>query len=84
MLEVLGAGWTASFLAEIYPGFSRYLILEFLKDVTELSIAVILGVFVTFGSKNFRKKSAVLLTEGIQKLRLDGLLTMIAITTGRL
>ena len=26
MLEGLGAGWTASFLAKVYPSLSRYLI----------------------------------------------------------
>ena len=31
MLEGLGARWTASFLAKIYPGLSRYLIREFLQ-----------------------------------------------------
>ena len=30
MLEGLGAGWTASFLAKIYPSLSRYLIKEFI------------------------------------------------------
>ena len=30
ILEGLGAGWTASFLAKIYPSLSRYLIKEFL------------------------------------------------------
>ena len=30
MLEGLGAGWTASFLAKVYPKLSRYLIKEFL------------------------------------------------------
>ena len=38
MLEGLGAGWTASFLARIYPSLSRYLIKEFLKAVVEVSI----------------------------------------------
>ena len=34
--------------------------------VTELSIVVILGLLVTFGSEDFRKGSAALLTEGIK------------------
>ena len=38
MLEGLGAGWTASFLANVYPSLSRYLIGEFIKAVTKLSI----------------------------------------------
>ena len=38
----------------------------------------------TFGAESFVKGPAVLLTEGIQSLRLDGLLTLIAITHGNL
>ena len=84
MLEGLGAGWTASFLAKIYPSFSRYWIIEFLHAVMEVSIVELLALFVTFGVKNFAKRPAVLLTEGVQNLRLDGLLTLIAITYGNL
>ena len=66
----------ASFLAKVYPGLSRYLIREFLKAVTELSIVVILGLFVTFGAENFVKGPRLLFTEGMQNLRLGGLLTL--------
>ena len=45
----------------------------------EVSIVELLGLFVTFGEENFVKRPVVLLTEGIQNLRLDGLLTLIAI-----
>ena len=76
MSEGLGAGWTASFLAKVYPGLSRYLIREFLKAVTELSIVVILGLFVMFKAENFVKGPGLLFTEGMQNLRLDGLLTL--------
>ena len=55
MLEGLGAGWTVSFLAKVYPALSLYLIREFLKAVTELSIAVILSLFVTSGAERFEK-----------------------------
>ena len=72
-----------SFVAKIYPGLIRYLIREFLKAVAEMSSVVILGLLVTFGSENYRKEPAVLLTEGIQILRLDGLFTLIAITHGK-
>ena len=71
---------TASFQAKTHPGFSRYRIREFLKAVTGISIVVMLGPFVMFGSENFRKELAVLLTEGIQNLRLNGFLTLIAKT----
>ena len=46
MLEGLGAGWTASFLAKVYPGLSRYLMKELLKTITNVSIVVILGLVV--------------------------------------
>ena len=84
MLEGLGVGWTASFLAKIYPSLSRYLIKEFLQAVVEVLIVELLALFVTFGAENFVKGPAVLLTEGVQNLRLDGLLTMIAIKHGNL
>ena len=57
MLERLGAGWTASFLAKSYLGLSRYLIKGFFKTITELSIVVILGLFVTIGAENFERTS---------------------------
>ena len=84
MLEGLGAGWTAFFLANVYLKLSRYLSKEFLQAVVEVSIVEILAFFVTFGAENFVKGPIVLLTEGIQNLRLDGLLTFIAITHGNL
>ena len=82
MLEGLGVGWTASFMAKDYPSLARYLIREFLQAVTELSIVEIL--FVTFGAENFVRGLVVLLTEGVQNLRLDGLLPLIATTHGNL
>ena len=84
MLEGLGAGWTASFVAKVYPTFSRYSIKEFLQAVVEVSIVELLALFVTFGAENFVKGPVVLLTEGIQTLRLDGILTLIAISHGNL
>ena len=84
MLEGLAAGWTASFLAKVYPKVSHYLIKEFLQAVVEASIVELLALFVTFGAESFVKGPAVLLTEGVQNLRLDGLLTLIAITHGNL
>ena len=84
MLEGLEAGCTASFLAKVYPKVSHYLIKEFLQAVVEVSIVELLALFVTFGAESFVKRPAVLITEGVQNLRLDGLLTMIAITHGNL
>ena len=66
------------------PLASRYLIREFLQAVTELSIVEKLVLIVTFGAENFVRGPVVLLTEGVQNLRLDGLLTLIAITHGNL
>ena len=51
MLEGLGAGWTGSFLAKVYPSFSRYLLKEFLHAVAEVSIVELLALFVTFGAE---------------------------------
>ena len=84
MLERLGGGWTASYLLKNYPGLSDYLIKEFLKAITGFSTVVNLGLFVAFGAEIFIKGPAVLLTEGIQNLRLDGLLKKNAITYGTL
>ena len=84
MLEGLGAGWTASFLAKVYPKVSHYLIKEFLQAVVEVSIVELIALFVTFGAQSFVKGPVMLLTEGIQNFRLDGLLTLIAITHGNL
>ena len=84
MLEGLGAGWNASFLAKVYPKVSHYLIKEFLQAVVEVSIVELIALFVTVGAESFVKEPTMLLTEGIQNLRLDGLLTLIAITHGNL
>ena len=71
MLAGLGAGWTASFLGKVYPKVSHYLIKEFLQAVVEVSIVELLALFVTFGAESFVKGPAMLLTEGIQSLRLE-------------
>ena len=84
MLEGLGGGWTASFLAKVYPKVSHYLIKEFLQEVVEISTVELLALSVMFIAESFVKGPAVLLTEGIQNLRLDGLLTLIPITHGNL
>ena len=74
----------ASFVAKVNPKPSRYVIMEFLQAVVEVSIVELLALFVTFGAECFVKGPVILLTEGIQNLRLDGLLTLIAITHGNL
>ena len=50
----------------------------------EVSIVELKALFVTFGAENFVRGPAILLTEGGQNLRLDGFLTLIAITNGNL
>ena len=63
MLKGLGAGWTAFFLAKVYPKLSRYLIKEFLQAVVEVSIVELLALFVTFRAESFVKGPVILLTE---------------------
>ena len=62
MLEGLGAGWTASFLAKVYPKVSHYLIKEFLPAVVEVSIVELIALFVTFGAESFVKGEVVYLS----------------------
>ena len=71
-------------LGESYPKLSWYSMKEFLQAVVEVSIVELLALFVTFGAETFVKGPVVLLTEGVQNLRLDGLLSLIAITHGNL
>ena len=50
----------------------------------KLSIGLILALYVTFGHENFVKGPANLFTQALEDLRLNGLLTLIAMTYGRL
>ena len=59
MLEGLGAGWNASFLAKVYPKVSHYLIKNFLQAVVEVSIVELIALFVTFGAESFVKGPAM-------------------------
>ena len=60
------------------------MIKEILQAVVEVSIVELLALFLTFGAEIFVKGPVVLLTEGVRNLRLDGLLTLIAIAHGNL
>ena len=71
-------------LGEVYPSLSRYLMKEFLQAVVEVSIVELLALLVTIGAENFVRGPVILLTEGVQILRLDGILTLIAIRHGNL
>ena len=84
ILGGMGVGWTPSFLSTWYPRASRNLIASFVKDIPKLSIGLILALYVTFGHDNFVKGPANLFTQALADLRLDGLLTLIVMTYGRL
>ena len=84
ILGEMGVGWTPSFLSTCYPRTSRNLIASFVKDIRKLSIGLILALYVTFGHENFAKGPANLFTQALAVLRLDGLLTLINMTYGRL
>ena len=84
ILGGMGVGWTPSFLSTCYPRASRNLIASFVKDIRKLSIGLVLALYVTFGHENFVKGPANLFTQALADLRLDGLLTLIAMTYGRL
>ena len=84
ILGGMGVGWTPSFLSTCYPRAWRNLIASFVKDIRKLSIGLLLALYVTFGHENFVKGPANLFTQALADLRLDGLLTLIAMTYGRL
>ena len=84
ILGGMGVGWTSSFLSTCYPRASRNLIASFVKDIRKLSIGLVQALYVTFAHKNFVKGPANLFTQALADLRLDGLLTLIAMTYGRL
>ena len=84
VLVGVGVGWTPSFLSTFYPRASRNLIASFVKDIRKLSIGLILALYEIFGHENFVKGPENLFTQAVADLRLDGLLTLIAMTYGRL
>ena len=84
ILGGMGVGWTPSFLSTCYPKAYRNLIASFVKDIRKLSIGLVLALYVTFGHENFVKGPANLFTQALADLRLEGLLTLIAMTYGRL
>ena len=84
ILGGMGVRWMPSFLSTCYPRASRNLIASFVKDIRKLSIGLVLALYVTFGQENFVKGPANLFTQALADLRLDGLLTLIAMTYGRL
>ena len=84
MLEGLGAGWTKSF-----PPKSLPLALSILDQKVPPSSHRVINRGNTspvrdVGAENFVRGPVVLLTEGVENLRLDGILTLVAITHGNL
>ena len=67
-----------------HPRASQNLIVSFVKDIRKLSIGLVLALYVAFGHENFVKGPANLFTQALAELRLDGLLTLVAMTYGRL
>ena len=84
VLGGMGMGWTLFFLSTCYPRASRNLIASFVKDIRKLSIGLILALYLTFAHKNFVKGPANLFIQALADLRLDRLLTLTAMTYGRL
>ena len=84
ILGGMGVRWTPSFLSTCYPKASRNLIASFVKDIRKLSIGLVLALYVMFSHENFVVGPANLFTQALADLRLDGLLTLIAVTYGRL
>ena len=84
ILGGMGVGWTPFFLSTCYPRASRNLIASFVKDIRKLSIGLVLALYKTFSHENFVKGPAKLFTHALADLRLNGLLTLIAMTYGRL
>ena len=68
----------------ILPECLPSLIASFVKDIRKLPIGLVLALYVTFGHENFVKGPANLFNQALADLRLDGLLTLIAMTYGRL
>ena len=80
----MGMGWTPAFFNRCYPRASIHLKANFVRDFKKLSVGLVLALDVTFGNESFVKGSAVLLTQVLTDLRLDGLLTLIIVTYVRL
>ena len=80
----MGVGWSPAFISSCYPEASRNMIANFVRDIRKLSIGLVLALYVTLGHESFVKGPLVLNTQELANLRLDGLLTLIAMTYGRL
>ena len=84
ILAGMGVGWSPVLISSCYPRASRNLIVKFVRDIRKLSIGLVLALYVTFGHESFVKLLLVLFIQELTDLRPDGLLTLIAMTYGRL
>ena len=84
ILAVMDVGWPPAFISNCYPRASRNLIANFVRDIRKLSIGLLLALYVAFGHESCVKGPVVLFTQELADLRLDGLLTLIVVTYGRL
>ena len=80
ILAGMGVVWSPAFIDSCYTGASRNLIANFVvRDIRKLSFGLVLALYVTFGHESFAKGPLVLFAQELADLRLDGLLTLIAI-----
>ena len=77
-------GWSPAFISSCHPRASRNLVAEFVRDIRKLSIGLVLALNLAFGHESFVKGPVVRFSQKLAHLRLDGLLTLIVITYGRL
>ena len=84
ILTGMGVEWSPAFLGSCYPRASRHLIANFVRYIRNLSIGLVLALYVAFGHESFVKRPVELFTQELADLRLDGLLTLIVMIYGRL
>ena len=82
ILAGMGVEWSPALISSCYPRASKNLIANSLRHIRKLSIGLVLALYVTFGHESFIKRPLVLFTQELADLRLDGLLTLVAMTYG--
>ena len=80
----MGVGWSPAFLSSCYPRAARHLIANFVRDIRKLFIGLVLTLSVNFGHESLVQGPVALFTQELTDLRLDGFLTLIVMTYGRL
>ena len=84
ILAGIGLGWSPAFISSCYPRASRNMIANFVNDIRKLYTDLVLALYSAFGHESLEKGFVVLFTQELADLRLDGLLTLIVMTQGRL